>query len=280
VTDPVTAPRRGVRLRRWAVAASAAAAVLSPLLIRQDRQSVERANRLYREGDPTVAAGVYEQALERRDRGSTAYNLGTALLTLDPDSSELYLRRAAEAEDHSTAQRGLYNLGYRYLVAAERAPDLESTVLGLTGAIESYRGALRMDPTDQSARWNLALAVRRLESMIRPGEETEQESGGESEDEVAMNDPSLARSDNAEAESGPEPEDPQPADNTGERQGPREGAREAWAAQDPGPLSDAQVRALLSDVQDPAEALMIGILWAHRPDIAWWTGEEYPGGAW
>jgi hypothetical protein len=95
-----------------------------------------------------------------------------------------------------------------------------------------------------------------------------------------MNDPAMARSQTAEAESGAEPDDPRPADNSGPRQGPREGAREAWATQDPGPLTPTEAANLLATISDEPEVMVRGLLWAHRPDVAWWAGQAYPGGRW
>jgi hypothetical protein len=140
--------------------------------------------------------------------------------------------------------------------------------------------ALRLDPTDDDARWNLALAQRALDAMQPPGSNRGRESSGESDDEVPMNDPAMARSETAEAESGAEPEDPREVENSGPRQGPLDGAREAWAAQDPGPLTPADAAALLAGVVDEPEAMVRGLLWAHRPDVAWWAGQAYPGGRW
>ena len=84
----------------------------------------------------------------------------------------------------------------------------------------------------------------------------------------------------ADAVSGLEPEDARLADNTGERQGALEGARESWASQDPGPLTRTAAFGLLERVNDEPESLIRGILWAHRPDIAWWESQPYPGGGW
>jgi hypothetical protein len=117
--------------------------------------------------------------------------------------------------------------------------------------------------------------------MVAPGDETNRSnSTSETDDEVAMNNPELARSEDSPAESGVEPEDPRAAENPGERSGPRQGAREAWATQDPGPLSREDALNLLYNLNDEPELLLRGILWSHRPDVAWWSGQPYPGGRW
>lgn len=266
--------------RKWAGVALVVGALLLPLLVRQELRSVERGNRMYRGGDPASASDLYGGALERNDGDAIAFNLGTALLALDADSARQFLDRVSESGDRLTAQRGFYNLGYGHMLAAELASTPDSVIPALRAAASSFRSALRLDPSDQDARWNLALVIRRLEAMLPPGEDTGEESGSESEDEVPMNDPQMARSETAPAESGPEPPDPRATEVSGERRGPREGAREAWALQDPGPLTAERALQLLATVRDDPEELLKGILWSHRPDIAWWTGQAYPGGSW
>jgi hypothetical protein len=262
------------------IGAVVAAALLLPLLVRQELRSVERANRMYRSGDAIAAAELYGRAVDADAASPTTFNLGTALIPLEPDSAKALLSRVAAVEDRAIAQRGHYNLGFGQLIASEMATTPDSVLPDLRAAVRSFRAALRMDPHDQDARWNLALAIRRLEALLPPGEETGEESGSESDDEVPMNEAQMARSEEAPAESGPEPEDPRPTDDSGERRGPREGAREAWALQDPGPLTTERALQLLASVEDDPEVLLKGILWSHRPDIAWWTGQAYPGGPW
>ena len=275
----MSAPVRA-RVRRRVIGAVVVAALLMPVLLRQELRSVERGNRMYRSGDAVAAAGLYGRALDADAASPTTFNLGTALLPLDADSAKVLLARVTEVQDRATAQRGYYNLGFGQLVASEAASTPDSVLPDLRSAVRSFRSALRMNPHDQDARWNLALAIRRLEALLPPGEDTGEESGSESDDEVPMNDPQMARSEDAPAESGPEPPDPRPTDDSGERRGPREGAREAWALQDPGPLTAERALELLASVEDDPEVLLKGILWSHRPDIAWWTGQAYPGGGW
>ncbi len=263
---------------RWVVAGTLLVCLSLPFLLRQDRGSVERGNRLYRSGESGAAAEVYRQDEDRIFMAE--YNLGTALLAVHPDSAEQHLRIALESDDAAAVQRGYYNLGYRYLTMGGGPMRPDSTVAALVGAIIHNRAALRLDPEDRAARWNLALAQRLLDAMVPPDEEAEREGGGEGEEEFAIDDQSLTRSETADAVSGLEPEDPRPANNTGERQGAEEGAREAWATQDPGPMTLGDAVGLLEGIDDDAEALIRGILWSHRPDIAWWESQPYPGGGW
>jgi tetratricopeptide (TPR) repeat protein len=266
---------------RWIVVTVAATAVVLPLLLSQHRHSIERGNHLYRVGDSEGAAAVYEPAMERGERPAL-YNLGTALLDLDFDSADVVLAQAIASGDPETLQRAYYNLGYALLASGQvpRPITPDSAAQVLVRAVENGRLALRLDPSDDDARWNLALAQRALDAMQPPGSNRGRESSGESDDEIPMNDPSMARSETAEAESGAEPEDAREADNSGPRQGPLEGAREAWAAQDPGPMTAADAGNLLATVVDEPEALVRGLLWSHRPDVAWWSGQAYPGGPW
>lgn len=243
-----------------------------------DRATVERGNRAFHAGDAETAVQTYTPLSEDP---AVAYNLGTALMGLDPDSASSVLRSAAEAAaDPATRQRSLYNLGYHLISRLGGLMVRDSIQAILMEAVAVNRLALRLDPTDDDARWNLAVAQRRLDAMVPPGEETGKESSGESEDEIAMNNPELARSEDSPAESGLEPEDPRAADNQGQRSGPLQGAREAWATQDPGPITETDALALLMDLNDEPELLLRGVLWSHRPDVAWWSGQPYPGGRW
>jgi hypothetical protein len=243
-----------------------------------DRRSVARANRLYHVGEVEAAATTYARTAEAD--AAVAYNLGTALMSYEPDSAGFVLRRSAETDDPETRKRSLYNLGYHLIVRLGGLMTQDSIRMMLEESIAANRLALRLDPADADVRWNLAVAQRRLDAMIPPGEDTGRSSSGESDDEVAMNNPELARSEDSPAESGMEPEDPRAADNPGERSGPLQGAREAWATQDPGPLSPEDARSLLTGLNDEPELLLRGVLWSHRPDVAWWSGQPYPGGRW
>ena len=266
--------------RRWRIWAVLVGAMLVPVFIWKDQSSLERGNRLYRGGDSPTAVEIYRSSDQGADRAGVEYNLGTALIPLDPASAEAHLRSAIEGQDPAPRQRGFYNLGYRYLTVSRGPTGIDSSTTTLSAAVENNRAALRLDPRDQAARWNLALAQRRLDALLPPDENPDQESGAADAEELPIEDQALARSETADAVSGEEPEDPRMGDNTGERRGAEEGAREAWASQDPGPMTREAAEGLLGRVQDQPESLIRGILWSHRPDIAWWESQPYPGGGW
>jgi hypothetical protein len=265
--------------RIWILCAGAF--LLAGALFILDRGSLERGNRLYRGGASAEAVAVYRGVTQGEgEHGAASYNLGTALLPSDPALAEVSLRGALEGGDSLMTYRSHYNLGYRYLSAVNGAMEPDSAVIMLDEAIANLRIALRGNPTDANARWNLALAQRKLDALAPITEDPSRESGGTNDEEMVIDDAYLSRSETAEARSGLEPEDPRAADNTGERQGAQEGAREAWAMQDPGPLTEEAAGALLGRVRDDPETMIRGILWANRPEVAWWRNAAFPGGNW
>lgn len=141
---------------------------------------LERGNRLYREGRYAEAVEAYESAL--RSGTSTPqlfYNLGTALVRLGRyQEAETYLQRALTGVDPELRRRSFFNLGSRFLEAARGDAPAPGEEL-LENAIEAYKRALRLDPNDVDAKWNLELALREQEQQQQqqsdqPSEDQEQ----------------------------------------------------------------------------------------------------------
>jgi hypothetical protein len=87
------------------------------------------------------------------------YNLGTALLRTGRQAeAEEHFARALQSVEPDLRQRTYYNLGNRYLEAARAGPPDGARFLD--AAAEAYRNALRLDPRDVDAKWNLELALR------------------------------------------------------------------------------------------------------------------------
>lgn len=131
-----------------------------------ERQSMERANRLQRDGRAEEAAALYQA----RTAASPAdpelrYNLGTALAVLDSPAAEVELGRASPGGTAEIRHRAEYNLGVVHLEKALESSDPDSVRAGAASAVEANRAALRLRPGDPDAKWNLAMAARLLDSI-------------------------------------------------------------------------------------------------------------------
>lgn len=111
----------------------------------------KKALNAYRSGDYEQALRFFEQETRRNPDSAWAYlGLGSSLYRLgrfeeSRKAFEEALRRKSTAE-------GWYDLGNAFF-RSERFQD----------AVESYRRALEIDPNDQDARYNLELALRKLQ---------------------------------------------------------------------------------------------------------------------
>ena len=103
-------------------------------------------------GDPKAAAPDFESAGRLApDDPRVGYNTGTARLLAGHGDAVAPLERAAEKAPADLAATARYNLGNAQLAAGAPAK-----------AIEAYEQALRLDPGDAAAKFNLEVALRRL----------------------------------------------------------------------------------------------------------------------
>ena len=124
--------------------------------------------RLYGEGAFKQARQAFRQALEASGDPALQYDLGVVLYRLKQYESAAKSFREASGVPR-LKQRSQYNLGNAYVRLSEEAPEKDEP---LRQAIAAYEEALRLDPSDSSAKWNLELALQRR------GED--RESGGSS----------------------------------------------------------------------------------------------------
>ena len=111
-------------------------------------------NAAYERGNYEDAQAAFQQAtLEKPDNPVAHYNLGTTLYRQDKfrgavRAFQASLSRHAEHIENTLNRSSiLYNLG-----------NAQFKVGDLTGAIDTYQQALRLDPQDTDAQHNLALA--------------------------------------------------------------------------------------------------------------------------
>jgi Ca-activated chloride channel family protein len=143
----------------------------------------ERGNRLFREGRYEEALAAYSEAAEGgRDDAELRYNIGTTLLHLGRYAeAERQFARALRSVDPALRTPTFYNLGLRFLEDGRGSPDPRAQARLLDAAGEAFRQALRLDPSDVDAKWNLELALRDKDDAAA--------GGGEGEDEQDERDP-------------------------------------------------------------------------------------------
>jgi Ca-activated chloride channel homolog len=120
--------------------------------------AASRGERLYHQGKYADAYGVFHAAQTGDTSARLAFDAGSALYRLERYEEAAEQFRAA-AGDPGLRQRSLFNLGNAMVRAAEEKPGTPDP---LYRAAEAFEGALRLNPRDQDAKWNLEIALRRL----------------------------------------------------------------------------------------------------------------------
>ena len=135
-----------------------------------------RAERLYRrrawhEADTAYTALVRETTRRRRmdDLPPLAYASGNVSYRLGRfEEAERRLQGGLTGPD-ALRERTYFNLGNSYVWQARAEYGREGKRSALRGAIESYEQALTIDPHDADAKWNLEVALLRLEEAQASG---------------------------------------------------------------------------------------------------------------
>jgi Ca-activated chloride channel family protein len=172
VIDFLLARRRADESRRSGAETTRAAAAIVLLLAFGTGWTigdVERGNRHYRAGRYAEAVREYEKVVKAGKAAPFVhYNLGTALLRLGRHrEAQTHLQLATRETDAELKQRAHYNLGNRYLEEARKGDSGQQATELLDAAVEAYKHALRLNPRDMDAKWNLELALREREKQAQ-----------------------------------------------------------------------------------------------------------------
>ncbi|MBR7049391.1 MAG: tetratricopeptide repeat protein [Prevotella sp.] len=133
-----------------------------------DRQLIREGNKLYRSGQYAQAETKYRKALEKNAGNVRAsYNLGCALMkqgkTEEADKQFSLVASSSQA-DKEFRSKNYYNKG----VMHQNKKEYEK-------AIDAYKNALRLKPTDEHARKNLALCKRQLQKQQQQQQQQNQD---------------------------------------------------------------------------------------------------------
>ena len=121
------------------------------------RWHVKQGNKLFQKRDFSEAETSYRKALEKNKENPQAlYNLGNALLAQGQDTTAIkFFEQAAKVEKNPLRQsQSFHNLGT--ILQGRRM---------FGEAIEQYKQALRLNPNDDDARYNLVLCKHQLENQ-------------------------------------------------------------------------------------------------------------------
>ncbi|MDO4820395.1 MAG: VWA domain-containing protein, partial [Prevotella sp.] len=127
-----------------------------PASAQTDRDYIRRGNRAYHKKQYDVAEVNYRKALEKNTSNPQAvYNLGNSLLMQGKDSLAVveYSKALEFEKDKKRLSKIYHNIG----VVCQASKIFDK-------AIEAYKASLRLNPTDNETRYNLALCQKQLKN--------------------------------------------------------------------------------------------------------------------
>ncbi len=161
VRRPLPAPARTASTV-VARATRSAAAVLGLFLLGScgggGRAQLVRGQQLYESGKYREAFESYQAVLLQQGGPEIKYNSGNALYRMSQYRDAAQTWRDALNGSDQLRERAYFNMGNAYVRAAEDANEM-SDYLGR--AVQAYEEALKLDPNDVDAKYNLELALRK-----------------------------------------------------------------------------------------------------------------------
>ena len=139
--------------RRYASAILALMLVSTiPTQAQSDRSNIREGNRLFRSGKHADSEVSYRKAMEKNPRNpQAAYNLGNALFAQKKDSAAVVAYQSGVQLETSAIRKAM---GYHNMGVVCQSHKMFSE------AIEAYKNALRLNPKDDEARYNLELCKK------------------------------------------------------------------------------------------------------------------------
>lgn len=128
--------------------------LLMTLAVFAQQNQVREGNKLYEQKKYKEAAGVYQNALKKNPNYLPGiYNLGNALYqNKNYDASrKVYDASAKRANDRDIKASSNYNIGNTYM-SEQKWKE----------AVEAYKQALRNNPQDEDAKYNLSYALAKM----------------------------------------------------------------------------------------------------------------------
>jgi len=140
-----------------------------PVLVQaqEENAAIREGNKLYHKGQYEQALPAYQKAVAQNPNSSVArYNLANARYrTNNPEEAEKSFDELIEkTNEKNYKEKGYYNKG---VTLTKQKKLLES--------IEAYKKALKLDPTDEDARFNLQKALTELKKQSKASDQNQQQ---------------------------------------------------------------------------------------------------------
>lgn len=159
---------------RWLARAHKTLPLLLLLFLPLSQALAQHPNAVLRQGVQAYKEGKFDLAIQKfREAGRTeelktiaGYNLGAAYYKkgMTDSAIDVVQRVAVNDRDPDLQQKAWYNLGNAFLQQQKNDK-----------AIEAYKKALRIDPGDENARYNLAYALRKQEEQQQQKQKEQKE---------------------------------------------------------------------------------------------------------
>lgn len=249
----------------WRTAAMALGLLAMPAAVWASPAS---AHRSYKDGNYLTAEREYQRLLEKHpDDPRLRYNAGTAAYKArNYDDAVKAFLGALVSPDLPVQQRAYYNLGNALYRAGERAPELDAKVQAWQQAVRSYESALKLDPQDEDARFNLEFVKRKLEQLPQdptrsPQRQNPKDDSKKDDQDQSPEQKPEDKSDQNSEPSEPRPEQPNQDQQAQNQQGQSPDQPDQKDAEQPSPQTagqNGQDQGPEAESQAPAAAAQLG----------------------
>ncbi len=143
-------------------------------LAQKENEVIKKGNDAYKKADYQTAAKNYEAATKKNEKNVTAqYNLGNALYK--SDKKEAAVQAYEKAEIIATKPVEKSNASYNKAVVFQNNKKLEE-------CINAYKNALKQDPTNEDARHNLQIALKKQQQEKQKDKEDKKDDKKDKQD--------------------------------------------------------------------------------------------------
>jgi tetratricopeptide (TPR) repeat protein len=175
----------------------------SPLLAQQGRAENSDGNSFYERGLYQEALSKYQEALRKNPESPIIkFNSGNAQYKVKAfdEALEAFRATSSKAEDQRLRAQSYYNLG-----------NTQYRKGSLQDAVESYKQALRLDPNDIDAKYNLEYVLKELKE--NPPQESQQQNENQQDQQQEENQDDQQQKDgDQQQEEQPEEQQQEPQD--------------------------------------------------------------------